>query len=421
MDSVLINDSVLLITSASSSNFGTGFVIHQDENTTYVLTCAHVVENAGGIEHVRIMNLNTSLGPSDLEYDLAVLKVEGLKDLKPLTLQASGKTDMPFIVMGFFRDADKKFVLQPLHGVLSDSIYLMSELQQRRVNAWNLKIEDSYSYLQKGYSGSPVFDKTQNTVFAVASHKQAHGKKGRAISIDCLAQIWPEMSHLLLPDNNHLDNNNKMDQIEYSYDIFLSYRDNRSGGFGDWVCKYFYELFDWAFQDCMGRKPIVYFAKFTADDESSVGSILEYKKELAYSRCVIPMWSPSYFELEWAIYECYVMLEREKLLGYRTIEKNQGLVLPVLVCDGEGNSFPEVARHIAQFGWFNCRDYVVVIPGVSYTEKYYQFKKMMKEWVEQVVSKAVTSENSWKKEWLDKKIFDISRPSKPKCNLPELG
>jgi len=74
-----MNNSIFLIESQENNNniMGTGFVIHQDNYGSYVLTCAHVIEQ---VVQPRIDNYEVTLkaiGTSE-EIDLALLYVKGL-------------------------------------------------------------------------------------------------------------------------------------------------------------------------------------------------------------------------------------------------------------------------------------------------------------------------------------------------------
>jgi len=67
---------------------------------------------------------------------------------------------------------------------------------------------------------------------------------------------------------------------------------------------------------------------------------------LKRSRCLLPIWSPEYFRSTWCLAEWRTMMEREKLLGMRTIELSEGLIYPVTYFDGE--HFPQEARTCQQ-------------------------------------------------------------------------
>lgn len=82
----------LIASSADPKTFGTGFVVHQDEEHCYLVTCAHVVRDihkkkgdpgkllAGGLAAQVV-----ALGEPD-EVDLAVLKVSRSWARSPLGL-----------------------------------------------------------------------------------------------------------------------------------------------------------------------------------------------------------------------------------------------------------------------------------------------------------------------------------------------
>ena len=64
------------------------------------------------------------------------------------------------------------------------------------------------------------------------------------------------------------------------------------------------------------------------------------------------------------------MLYREKKLGYRTIAKPSGLIVPINVFDEE--FFPDRAREIQ---WLDCKAYWVAGDGFSKTERYIEFQE----------------------------------------------
>ena len=73
-----LEDSIVLIKSAKRANvIGTGFIFYKQQNYTYLLTCAHVVEDVGGEENIRVNNIPAEvIKIGDVQgFDLAVLKV----------------------------------------------------------------------------------------------------------------------------------------------------------------------------------------------------------------------------------------------------------------------------------------------------------------------------------------------------------
>ena len=98
--------SVVLITSSDPEKkkegfCGTGFVIHHDQSAAFVLTCRHVVEDAGGSDTTEVDGHPVTLVAQGRGADdLAVLRVEGLTDKPSLRLRTCGKTGHPFIAFG---------------------------------------------------------------------------------------------------------------------------------------------------------------------------------------------------------------------------------------------------------------------------------------------------------------------------------
>ena len=186
--------SVVLITSSDpdESSFGTGFVIDKDEQTTYLLTCTHVVRDAGGPVKIEVYGTQARVIASDAEEgaDLAVLCVEGLPDIPPLPLCATSEKGKSFSTAGFQLDG-KRFVIRELHGKLGEQVGVQMRGQADRLRAWDLEITDIY-LLQPGYSGSPAVDEYGN-VIGVVNTRRGEGKTGVAISIEALRKVWPEM------------------------------------------------------------------------------------------------------------------------------------------------------------------------------------------------------------------------------------
>src|SRR5262249_32291520 len=117
---MIMNESVVLISSTDPVNqsFGTGFVIYQEEESTYVLTCAHVIRDIGGPEHIHVDHIPARLVALDTDegFDLAVLQVEGLRELPPLPLRILGERARPIRVTGFgvFDKKSERFAVRPL-------------------------------------------------------------------------------------------------------------------------------------------------------------------------------------------------------------------------------------------------------------------------------------------------------------------
>jgi len=186
-----IESSVVLVVGRGPGSFGTGFVIHHDETSTYVLTCAHVVE---GVEIPRAGNRPAIVVVSDSAkhgFDLAVLKTDGKLDCSPLDLSATAKPGRPFMAKGF-SDKGGSYVLQTIRGNVGKPAGLWSETFGN-CGGWQLDIATDGRF-EDGLSGSPVVDETTGRVLGVvAIRADENGKRGIAIAVAALRQIWPSM------------------------------------------------------------------------------------------------------------------------------------------------------------------------------------------------------------------------------------
>jgi hypothetical protein len=190
----------------------------------------------------------------------------------------------------------------------------------------------------------------------------------------------------------------------YEYDVFLSYTHDTP--FGPWVRETFFDVFEaWLRQALQGQKPKIFF------DTSSIASgtawPLVIRRGLATSRCLVAVWSPDYFVSKWCVRECCVMLQREKQLGYRTLENPSGLILPVQVYDR--NHFPEAVRSfVAETQALDCRDYANPAPMYKQTLRYVELIELIRVWTQRV-AQVIYAAPPWRPEWLTPEWLE-SRP-----------
>jgi hypothetical protein len=176
--------------------------------------------------------------------------------------------------------------------------------------------------------------------------------------------------------------------VSYAHDVFLSY----AHCFEDWIEECFVpELTQYLSQELHPHASI--FVDRTGIHTGDAWAA-RLKKELTQSRCIIAIWSPRYFHSEWCRYESSVMLYRERELGYRTVNKPEGLVFPVRAFDGD--HFPEYARNIQ---WFDCRDYVRRAEVFKSSQRYLEFQDRMIAWVPQIAA-AIRNAPQWRSDWL---------------------
>ncbi len=198
--------------------------------------------------------------------------------------------------------------------------------------------------------------------------------------------------------------------MAYRHDVFLSYP---HGFIEDWVRDIFLPLFQWHIEGALGYAPNIFYDR--AGIVTGDSWPLRLKQALACSRCLVAIWAPSYFNSEWCMRECSVMLDRERQLKYRTVKNPSGLILPVNVSDGD--SFPGFAKTIQ---YFDCRDYAIVGAGFTKTKRYVEFQLKLKSWAPEV-AEVIKRAPQWKSKWLNDKMIKIPSIKVPSFKQPTLA
>jgi hypothetical protein len=126
----------------------------------------------------------------------------------------------------------------------------------------------------------------------------------------------------------------------------------------------------------------------------------------------------SYFRSLYCLSELNLMRERERRFGCHTAKNARGLILPVIVHDGQ--HFPDYAKDI-QF--LDCRDYFIPGPGFQRTPKYLEFYERVREFSSSVAS-VIQEAPIWKEEFGSDELFRSSLegvpPLRVSARLPRL-
>jgi Trypsin-like peptidase domain len=194
-ESLELSNSVIQITSTDVENkaSGTGFLIHKDEDKkyTYLLTCAHVIEDVGGKECVAIGELKAKVVAMGEESwkDLAVLKVEGI--LKNAILELGTLyLENRVLVTGGYRPVSKASVYRECEVKLKGSMKKQPKLSKgiNSIQAFDIQIMESDGMIEEGCSGSPIVDKKSKQVIGILSIKDK-GNNYIALSTEVLADV----------------------------------------------------------------------------------------------------------------------------------------------------------------------------------------------------------------------------------------
>ena len=126
---------------------------------------------------------------------------------------------------------------------------------------------------------------------------------------------------------------------DYIHDIFVSY------------CRLGLEWTRWTKQNFADpltvlMQPRLKNVSIYTDQSLEIGASwpLELARNLARSKLMVVILSRAYFYSDWCKLELGLMFEREKLTGVRTLENPSGLIIPVIIDDGE--SFPDDVQAI---------------------------------------------------------------------------
>jgi hypothetical protein len=210
---MIAENAVVLLTSRNADNttFGSGFVIAEDTHYSYVLSCAHVVEDIGNKPCIAGLPVDIlAMGSAD-GLDMALLTVAKLN--KPCLNQfALGVSETDITISGYsaFKD-DKNQVRQQkrsLKGCLGNAIKLTGRNPSEEFTAFDLNIKnDAFSKLAPGYSGSPLCNQ-QGKVIGVVTHLRT-GELGHALCISNLEILYPSIAKLI-PNFKSIDKNTSM-------------------------------------------------------------------------------------------------------------------------------------------------------------------------------------------------------------------
>lgn len=187
----LIKACTTAIADSAGNIRGTGFFVSREG---HLLTCAHVVEDAGGWEQVRIDGEGVELvylGNASRD-DFAVLKVPRKRDISvPLSLSFAPRDN--FLTIGFGRGDF------PEGGSIEGSITDENpHAGFGNLPMVRLRVLADSQQIIGGYSGSPLFDvQSQAVVGIIAAYDNNYG--GLAVPLKTVREKWSDLEALLSP------------------------------------------------------------------------------------------------------------------------------------------------------------------------------------------------------------------------------
>ena len=141
--------------------------------------------------------------------------------------------------------------------------------------------------------------------------------------------------------------------MPYDTDIFVSYR--RDPETLLWISRFLVPIVRQRVSLELGNDPAIYVHEVTAQIPAGTAWPVVLGKTIAQSRTLIALWSGNYLASEWCQQELALMLDRERRHKARTVKNEYGLVIPIVVHDGE--SIPKAlgsAQRLDAKDYFNA-------------------------------------------------------------------
>ena len=182
--------SIVHIESKNKNNqsFGTGFVFHNDENGSYILTCQHVLDD---VKIPVVDNVEATItAPCDF-IDMAVLFLPNIY-LQPLAMQVDSCDSLNVDVIGF--SAFSQNLTQKKHiqaQLFKEPIELHANDSNSFYRARKIKAHNDFHF-SRGNSGSPVICKQSGHVIGMISNKEGNDI-AYAIEIAYIEEVWKEI------------------------------------------------------------------------------------------------------------------------------------------------------------------------------------------------------------------------------------
>lgn len=126
------------------------------------------------------------------------------------------------------------------------------------------------------------------------------------------------------------------------HDIFISYK--RHPETLAWIKKHFYPLLEHRVGLDLGRDPTIYLHEVAQQIPAGAIWPTALADSLAGSRVLVALWTKNYFNSRWCTEELVHMLAREQRTAWRSDANSYGLIVPVVIHDGD--DFPETLNYI---------------------------------------------------------------------------
>lgn len=185
----LVKACTVAIATPEGSIWGTGFFVSPEGQ---LLTCAHVVEDAGGAEKVRVNGQAVELvylGDRTCD-DFAILKLSGYQG-SSVSLSLNFQPMDRFLSIGYGRPDFPQGA--SIDGTITD---INPQSEFGNLPMLRLRVKANSQQVQGGYSGSPVFDaETQGVIGLIAAYDNTEG--ALAVPLFTVLEKWSTLARFL--------------------------------------------------------------------------------------------------------------------------------------------------------------------------------------------------------------------------------
>lgn len=185
--------------------------------------------------------------------------------------------------------------------------------------------------------------------------------------------------------------------MAYQYDVFISYRSTSR----EWLRELFLPTFRHFLEEEVGKDVRIFVDWHDIKTGNAWNERL--RNGLLYSKCLVSLLLPTYFESKWCKKEFAVFEHRSRKNGMLSLAAPEGLIIPVVL--HSGRKFPDAVEAIQyrDYGKF----YVPNIEGFKNLKKYPQLQEEIKDLV-RIVAQTLQNTPQWHPDWQQDDWLEVS-------------
>lgn len=187
--------------------------------------------------------------------------------------------------------------------------------------------------------------------------------------------------------------------MAYQYDVFISYRSTSR----EWVREVFLPTFEHFLEEEVG-KDVSIFADWH-DIGAGDAWNERLKNGLAFSKCLVSLLLPTYFESEWCKKEFAVFENRSHQHGMLSFAMPHGLIIPIILHGLGGRPFPNAVDEKQCLNY--QKYYVPSTGGYKRLKKYLKLQEEIKS-LARTVAQTLQNTPDWHPDWQQNSWLEVS-------------